>query len=156
ALAIGLLIMAAAAALCAIADNAATLLVARGLSGIGYLLAAIAAPSLMALDAEPRHHAFALSLWGTFVPTGIALAALVAAGFAERGGWRALFAIDAALLGVALIVVLLVLPRARPPQQADRSTLPAALLAAAPLAVAFFCFALLFLALAGLLPAYLV
>jgi MFS family permease len=156
ALAIGLTIMALATLLCAIADNAAILLVARGLAGIGYLLAAIAAPSLMAIDAEPRHHAFALSLWSTFVPTGIALATLAAAGFIDSISWRTLFAIDAALLAVALVVTLLGLPRARPHPPVGPSELPGTLRIATPLATAFFCFALLFLALAGLLPAYLV
>src|SRR5262245_1641460 len=83
ALQLGLLIMAAAAGLCVMADGAAVLLAARGLAGVGYLLVVVAGPSLMAATAEPRHHAFTLSLWATFVPAGIALAGLVAAGFAD-------------------------------------------------------------------------
>ena len=96
ALQIGLLVMAAAAALSGMADGAAMLLAARGLAGIGYLLVVVAGPSLMALLAEPRHHAITLSLWGTFVPAGIALAGPVAAGFVEGSAWRALFGIDVA------------------------------------------------------------
>src|SRR3990167_8365880 len=38
ALRIGILIMASAAALCATSDDATTLLIARGLAGVGYLL----------------------------------------------------------------------------------------------------------------------
>ena len=77
--------MAVAAALCAAANDAATLLAGRTLAGIGYLLVVVAGPSLMAATAEPRHQPMTLSLWGTFVPTGIALAGLVAAGFADSG-----------------------------------------------------------------------
>ena len=55
ALAIGLAIMAVAAALCAAANDAATLLAGRTLAGIGYLLVVVAGPSLMAATAEPRH-----------------------------------------------------------------------------------------------------
>ena len=62
ALSIGILIMGASAALCAAADDAGTLLAARGLAGIGYLLVVVAGPSLMAAIAAPRHHAFTLSL----------------------------------------------------------------------------------------------
>ena len=80
ALAIGLAIMAVAAALCAAANDAATLLAGRTLAGIGYLLVVVAGPPLMAATAEPRHQPMTLSLWGTFVPTGIALAGLAAAG----------------------------------------------------------------------------
>jgi hypothetical protein len=81
-------------------SDAATLLAGRTLAGIGYLLVVVAGPSLMALTAEPRHHAIALSLWGTFVPTGIALAGLVTAAFADAG-WRTIFAVDLVILAAA-------------------------------------------------------
>ena len=106
ALRIGILIMASAAALCAAADDASTLLAARGLAGAGYLLVVVACPSLMVSTAEPRHHAFALSLWGTFVPAGIAAAGIAAAAFADGAGWRIIFAVDAVLLALALIVAI--------------------------------------------------
>src|SRR4051812_12541501 len=155
ALAIGLAIMALAAALCAAAGNAAMLLAGRTLAGVGYLLVVVAGPSLMAATAEPRHQPITLSLWGTFVPTGIALAGLAAAGFADAG-WRTIFAVDLVVLAAAVIVTVFAVPRdggvardeAKPPAGALTSSLP--------LAFAFFCFALLFLALAGLLPAWLV
>jgi len=152
---IGILIMASAAALCAASDDAGTLLAARGLAGVGYLLVVVAGPSLMASTAEPRHHAFALSLWGTFVPAGIALAG-TAASFAGGVEWRTIFAIDVILLALALIVAIAAVPQIDVPGRARRGVSIGALRAAGPLSVAFFCFALLFLALAGLLPAYLV
>jgi MFS family permease len=155
ALRIGILVMAAAAALCAAADDANMLLVARGLAGVGYLLVVVACPSLMVSTAESRHHAFALSLWGTFVPAGIALSGLAAAAFADRAGWRIIFAVDAALLAFGLIIATAI-PQTRGPRHDERRLSAGALRAAAPLSVAFFCFALVFLALAGLLPAWLV
>ncbi|HSS82270.1 MAG TPA: MFS transporter, partial [Reyranella sp.] len=156
ALRIGILVMAAAAALCAMADAANMLLAARGLAGVGYLLVVVACPSLMVSTAEPRHHAFALALWGTFVPAGIALSGLAAAAFADRAGWRIIFAVDAVLLALALIVSIVGIAAARTPLQAARRLSIGVLRAAAPLSVALFCFALIFLALAGLLPAWLV
>ncbi len=155
ALRIGILVMAAAAALCAMAGDANMLLAARGLAGAGYLLVVVACPSLMVSTAEPRHHAFALSLWGTFVPAGIALSGLAAAAFADRAGWRIIFAVDAVLLAFGLIIAMAI-PQTRGPQHDERRVSAGALRAAAPLSVAFFCFALVFLALAGLLPAWLV
>jgi MFS family permease len=158
ALGIGVLVMTLAAGLCAIADGAGLLLAARGLAGVGYLLVVVAGPSLMAVHAEPRHHPVTLSLWGTFVPAGIALAGILAASFADRAGWRALFAVDAGVLALAAVAAVLAVPSGRtiaaseaapPASRAGRRS-------AAPLALSFFCFALLFLALAGLLPAYLV
>jgi MFS family permease len=155
ALRIGILIMAVAAALCAVATDAATLLAARGLAGIGYLLVVVAGPSLMALTAETRHQALCLALWGTFVPTGIALAGLVTATFAADG-WRLLFALDAILLALAVIVTIAAVPTLPATPGEARSSPAQWLRPSGPLAVAFFCFALLFLAIAGLLPAYLV
>jgi predicted MFS family arabinose efflux permease len=155
ALAIGLLIMAAAAGLCPVAQDAITLLAARALAGIGYLLVVVAAPSLMASVAEPRHHAYTLSLWGTFVPAGIALAGFVGASF-PAANWRSLFVIDAAALAVGAIAVLAEFPRPAGRPREDRSMSLEPLVRALPLSVAFFCFALLFLAVAALLPSYLV
>jgi predicted MFS family arabinose efflux permease len=154
ALAIGLAIMAASAALCAAAPGATTLLAGRTLAGIGYLLVVVAGPSLMALTAEPRHHAITLSLWGTFVPTGIALAGLVTASFAGAG-WRAIFAIDLVLLAAAVLVVVVAVPREVATERRGDKPPIAAVASSLPLAAAFFCFALLFLAVAGLLPTWL-
>lgn len=155
ALRLGLLIMITSAVLGAMADNAALLLAARALTGAGYLLVVIAAPSLMTAAAEPRHHAVVLSLWGTFVPTGIALAGLMAAGL-DRAGWRAVFVIDAVVLVVAFIAARHAAAQRLWLVRPERNAALGPVRAAAPLAVAFFCFALLFLALAGLLQAWLV
>jgi predicted MFS family arabinose efflux permease len=155
ALAIGLAIMAVGAALCAAASDATTLLAGRTLAGIGYLLVVVAGPSLMAMTAAPRHQPIALSLWGTFVPTGIALAGLVTAAFTDAG-WRTIFAVDLVLLAGAVIVAVVAVPNDRSVGREDQKPPAGALTSSLPLAFAFFCFALLFLAVAGLLPAWLV
>ena len=167
ALRIGLLVMAAAAAACAACQDEVTLLVGRSLAGLGYLLVVVAAPSLLAATSEPRHQPFTLSLWSTFVPTGIAFCGVAAASLVDRTGWRIVFAIDAVVLASALAVLLVAVPdvgAVRTIEPAPRSPPPALPRAqahgwlgpSAGLSISFFCFALLFLALAGLLPAYLV
>lgn len=153
---LGLLVMAGAAALCAAADDAATLLAARTLAGIGYLLVVVAGPSLMATTAEPRHQPVTLSLWSTFVPVGIALAGLATATFGGGSGWRVIFAVDCAVLVGTLLVWAPVMARTPPAPITDHRSSRGWLRPALPSAVSFFCFALLFLALAGILPAYLV
>lgn len=156
ALGVGLLVMALAAALGAVAPDGLTLLAARGLAGGGYLLTVIAAPSLMARAASPKDQPIALALWGTFVPVGIAIAQALAGAFAAHVGWRGLFWIDAVLLLLVLAVMDVVVPRGyrtattEPPRSVLRDA------AAVRIAAAFFCFALVFLALAGLLPSYFV
>ena len=153
----GLLVMALAAGLCAVADDSATLLAARAIAGAGYLLVVVAAPSLMAGIAAPQDHPATLSLWGTFVPTGIALAGVLSAAFADRIGWRGIFAADAILLASAFVLSMVAVPDIRPTQTAARLAMSTERFRSpALLSIAFFCFALLFLALAGLLPTYLV
>jgi predicted MFS family arabinose efflux permease len=149
---LGLLVMAIAAGLCGMAHGASLLLAARTLAGVGYLLVVVAGPSLMAMLAERRHQPVALSLWGTFVPVGIAMAGIATASFAQAG-WRMIFAVDAVLLVAALLAASGL--RSPPTHAGDWQMPPGSLRAALPLAVSFFCFALLFLALAGMLPAYL-
>ncbi|MDI1285556.1 MAG: MFS transporter [Reyranella sp.] len=157
ALRIGLLIMASAAAICAAGDDAAMLLGARGLAGIGYLLVVVASPSLMAVISEPRHPPFTLSLWGTFAPAGIALSGIAAASLVGRAGWRMVFAVDGVVLVLAFVIAIVAVPDIRAVRQAGPGVAARCWLRPAlPLSIAFFCFALVFLALAGLLPAYLV
>src|SRR5204862_1313260 len=47
ALRLGLLVMLAAAAACSLSNSALTLLIARGVAGVGYLLVVVAGPTLM-------------------------------------------------------------------------------------------------------------
>src|SRR5437879_11106517 len=111
ALSVGVAIMAAAAALCSACDGTAMLLAARALAGLGYLLAVVAGPSLMATISESRHQPFTLALWSTFVPVGMALSGMATASFAEHAGWRAIFAVDAILLAMVLVAAISAVPR---------------------------------------------
>jgi predicted MFS family arabinose efflux permease len=154
---IGLAILALAAGACALAKGQTTLLAARAIAGVGYLLVVTAAPSLLARTADPRDHAVALSLWGTFVPVGIAIAQAISAVVSDRIGWRGLFWLDAGVLAAAVaIAAMSITDRSRPtPDSALSLWFVYRLRAPMLLSVAFFCFALVFLAVVGLLPAYL-
>lgn len=156
ALAIGMMIMALAAALCATAHSTNVLLAARGAAGAGYLLVVVAAPSLMAGVALHRHHAIVLSLWSTFVPVGLALAGWLTASLDDGVGWRSVLAADAVLLAIGTVVALWAGHRKLESSHPARPMILAGLRPAVPLAIAFFCFALLFLALASLLAGYFV
>ena len=96
--------MAIAAGLCAMAHDAAA--AARRPHARGRRLPARGRGRAIAHgDAgEPRHQPVALSLWGTFVPVGIALAGIATASFRAKAGWRMIFAVDArALVGALLL-----------------------------------------------------
>jgi MFS family permease len=87
----------------AFAPGAALLLLARIAEGTGFLLLTVAAPGLIAAAAAPRDRAFAMALWGTYMPAGIALG-LLSAPLVEASGWRAAWVLMAALLAAALIL----------------------------------------------------
>lgn len=156
ALLLGAAIMAASAAACAFAHDAQVLLIARGAAGAGYLLAVVAGPSLMAVHAPPRYRPLALALWGTFVPVGISLAAAVAGSLSTITSWRVTMVLDAGVLVLVCLVGWLFLPRTTAAAGGGHRANLVLLRAAAPISLAFFCFALSFLALAGLLPTYLI
>jgi MFS family permease len=151
----GLAIMAAMAAAGAVVADGVTFLLLRGLLGVGYLMVVSAAPSLIARLSTLQHRPLALSLWGTFVPAGLAAAALLVALVIADAGWRACFWIDAALLASMAVIVALVMEDgdgAGFRSQERRHAMPR-LHAPFLLAAGFFCFAWTFLAVAATLPA---
>lgn len=87
----GLAMMAIADAIAALADGGTTLLLIRAVAGLGYLLTVVACPPLIARVATEHDRAFALALWGSFLPVGIALADAGAAALLGPVGWRGLF-----------------------------------------------------------------
>lgn len=154
---LGLLIMAVAAGIGALTGESRSFLAVRILAGIGYLAVVTAAPSLLAFRAAPADRPLVLALWGTFVPVGIALADAASASLLAPFGWRGLFASDAALLALAAVLIALrtggtpdVEPRTLSPWQVFCRRSPLML------SLGFFSFALSFLAVASLLPSFLI
>lgn len=101
----GLAVMAAGGALGAAALGFASLLFSRFIEGVGFVLFAVSAPTLMtAAAATPRDRARALGLWSAYMPTGGTIALLAAPWLIAAWGWRGLWAAFA--LAAALCVVL--------------------------------------------------
>jgi len=101
----GLGLMMAGGLLGALAGGYGTLLAARFLEGVGFLLFVVAAAPLLAAATLPQDRATAFSIWSSYMPTGGTLALLVAplalSGFGWRGLWVGLAAY-AALCAVLL------------------------------------------------------
>lgn len=98
----GLLTLAVGAALGGFADRASWLLGSRLIEGMGFVAIVVAAPSLIALAADPRHQRLALGMWGTYMPAGMALIIAAAPLLLGTVGWRALWQGNAALVLVVL------------------------------------------------------
>lgn len=100
----GLAILALGGALGAAASTFTLVLLTRFLEGVGFLLFAVSAPSLLnAASSSERDRARALGLWSAYVPTGGTLALLAAPALVGAWGWRGLWvalALAAALMAV--------------------------------------------------------
>jgi len=93
----GLVLQGLCAALGAFAEGAPLLLASRAVEGIGFLVAVVAAPTLLVAVVRPADLGRAMAVWGTFMPVGIA-AVMVAAPLLAVIGWRGFWLANAALL----------------------------------------------------------
>ena len=156
----GLMLGAAAAAAAPFAPAALPLFAARVAEGAGFLLVTVTGPTLIAAMATGRDRAFAMGLWGTYMPSGIALGLLSAPGV-ESLGWRVAWLGCAALLAAAVLLCLCVVPRAEAPPSGPppriRAQLGALVAARRPLrvAAAFASYNLIYMGVASFLPAFL-
>ena len=85
----GLCLLALASGLGALATSVSTLLALRAIEGLGFLLVALPAPALIRRLVPPAQLPGMLGLWGTYMPTGTALALLVGPLFIPVWGWGA-------------------------------------------------------------------
>ena len=121
---------------------------------LGYLLVVVATPSLMMQLTTHEERPHAMSLWSTFVPVGLALGSVLSGLLAPAIG------LSGTLLGWAIVpavAILLTFTLPRTVTVAADQTTPARLpgLPVWWLCAAFFCCALLFVGVVGLLPTFL-
>ena len=85
----GLLILAAASMAGAFAPSAGALLLGRAAEGVGFLLVSLAAPALIRAMVPPQRLSLRMGLWGSYMPTGMALALLAGPVVMTGQGWQA-------------------------------------------------------------------
>ena len=157
---IGLVVIGAASCAGAFATSGAWLLLTRALEGAGFLMVAIATPTLLSLVTAPKDRDIAFGFWAVYFATGSVIV-MLAGPLLAAFGWRALWLATGVLsLGYAL-VVWWVAPVVRRPRASDPGKLagigqilrsPGPIL----LALAFGFYSLQYHALSGLLPTLLV
>ena len=155
ALALGAILAGAIAS--TLAPSALVLIAARLSEGLGYVYLIVACPTLMAALARgTRDQGIALSIWGCFVPLGMALGGAAASLGAGLGGWRMGLA-TATLAPAVMLIAALVLLRGMAPVR-DEAADPASQAPVSPgragalLAIGFGWFAFNFLALMAFFP----
>lgn len=103
----GLLVCGLASLVGSWAESLPLLLISRVFEGLGYVLAVVALPSLIANAATDRDKPVALGIWGAFVPAGMAFMLLLSPALLDAIGWPGLWAFSGALtLAWALILFL--------------------------------------------------
>lgn len=102
----GVVVFAAASALCAFAPTGEVLIAGRFLQGAGEALASPAALSIIALlFADPRERGTALGVWGALAGLGATVGVLLSGVLTDLAGWRWLFVINLPPAAVALLLV---------------------------------------------------
>jgi cyanate permease len=153
-----LLVMALAAGIGGSAHGATLLLASRALEGAGFVVTVVAVPSLLTAAAVEPDRRFVPSLWGAYMPVGIAVALAAAPPVLSALGWRWWWEFNAALLAALALAVAWTNSRrhsgrsrqVEPTCSLFRASLrrPGTLL----LAIMFACYAFQFLAMMGFLP----
>jgi predicted MFS family arabinose efflux permease len=103
----GLGLLGAGTIMGAVAPGYAVLLAARFLEGTGFLLVTVAGPAVLNRVVRGEQRDFALALWSSFMPAGMALAMLIGPLFS---GWRSLWWGNAGLLVAAIATTLAIVP----------------------------------------------
>ncbi|WP_337192063.1 MFS transporter [Streptomyces sp. HUCO-GS316] len=110
----GLFVMSMATAVSATAGSWGVLLGSRIVEGVGYLLVFVAGPVVLTRMTQGGIRSAALALWGTCVPTGLAIAAAAGGVLASRWTWNrwlALTGLGPLIMAGVLAAVLPRLPR---------------------------------------------
>jgi MFS family permease len=108
----GLLVMAAASGLGATSHSAVGLIVGRAIEGMAFVIVVISIPGLIVASAAEAHRRFVPSLWGVYMPTGMALALIVTPLLIAQWGWRTVWQLNGVLLLVPAIALALIKPAA--------------------------------------------
>jgi len=111
----GLVGFAAASALCAAAPSALTLIAGRAVQGLAGAVLLSSSLALLAQDFTGTARAGALGVWGATVAAAFAVGPLEGGLLTEALGWRAIFALDAAVALACLPVAVRRLRESRDP-----------------------------------------
>lgn len=84
----GLLLLALASGLGGLVTSVGALMLLRALEGLGFLLVVLPAPALIRRVVLPERLSGMMGVWGTYMPTGTALALMLGSLFIPAWGWR--------------------------------------------------------------------
>lgn len=102
---IGLAASASGAGLGASATALPLLMVGRLIEGLGFIIAAVSLPPLIAHATSDRDRPLALGVWGAFVPGGMGIMLFASPALLAFGGWRASWLAAGAAAAICALLV---------------------------------------------------
>lgn len=92
------------------ASSMQILLIGRGVCGIGYVLMAVSAITLLIRVTDEKRRNMAIAVWSTFVPVSMIIPFLLAGLVAAAGSWRYAFSGHAVVTALATLVMIASVP----------------------------------------------
>ncbi|NED11420.1 MFS transporter [Streptomyces sp. SID9124] len=132
---VGVVWFAAASLACGLAPNAAVLIAARALQGVGGALLTPGSLALIQASFHPDDRARAVGLWSGFGGVGAAVGPFVGGWLVDGPGWRWVFLLNLPLAAVCVPVALRHVPESRDPHAHGRFDVVGAVLGALALAL---------------------
>ncbi|MER0244959.1 MFS transporter [Streptomyces sp. HSW2009] len=130
---IGVVWFAVASLLCGLAPNAAVLIGARALQGVGGALLTPGSLALIQSAFWPEHRARAVGAWSGLGGVGAAVGPFLGGWLVDGPGWRWVFLLNVPLAAVCVPVALRYVPESRDPQAGGRFDVAGAVLGAVAL-----------------------
>lgn len=88
-----------------VATSVAVLLLSRIIEGVGFVGVVVAAPAIITAASSPKDRTLTLSIWGIYMPAGMAIAMSTTSAILQPLGWRGVWVINVAVIAVTLLVV---------------------------------------------------
>lgn len=121
---LGLVVFGVASLICAIAPSAGALVAARALQGVGAsMLSPVALAIVVNAMPDPKERAQAIGVWASVFGLSMAVGPVTGGALVEALGWRAVFWINAPVIGAALVLTAVFVPESRA-ERARRLDLP--------------------------------
>jgi len=88
-----------------LATSVAVLLLSRIIEGIGFVGVVVAAPAIITAASSPKDRTLTLSIWGIYMPAGMAIAMATTSAILQPLGWRGVWVINVAVIAVTLLIL---------------------------------------------------
>ena len=85
--------------------NETMLLLSRVIEGLGFIATIVSTPTLVSVSTGAQQQRLALGIWSSYLPAGASLAILAAPFILPQSGWRGLWWLVLAMLGIASLIL---------------------------------------------------